>query len=276
MKNLKFDVCWITVNRDCNLRCNFCYAMKTFDSAKTMPIESALKIIDFCCEAKIEKIIIIGGEPTLYREIIRLIKYAKERGLYVSLVTNGVMLSSLSYCKQLIQAKIDEIGISLKGNDEIDFKNITGKDLFSKVLGGMENLKMLSFPFSCSMVITKENLFTFLKGVEFAFNNGCKGVSLSFAYDFCTSKNKDDDYLIKNNPYYFVHSFVSQIDSLNLISNEKWSFESGYPLCIFTDEQIEKFGGHLVTTCQLLNRNGIIFDTDLNILPCNTMHSIKI
>lgn len=276
MKNIKFDVCWITVNRSCNLRCYFCYALNTLESSKTMLFEDALKIVDFCDEANIEKIIIIGGEPTLYCDVVGLIKYAKGKNIKVSIVTNGVMLSSLEYCKSLIEAGIDEIGVSLKGDDKNSFKYITGKDMFGKVIDGMKNLKSLSYPFSCSMVITESNLFTFLNGVKIAFENGCSGVSLSFAYDFCTAKEKDENYLIKNNPYYFIRAFVSQIDKLNEISNEKWSFESGYPLCVFDDTQIKKFGGHLVTTCQLLNNNGIIFDTELNVLPCNTMHLIKL
>ena len=275
MENIKFDVCWITINRSCNLRCSFCYASNTLESSKTMFFKDALKIVDFCHEANVEKIILIGGEPTLYCDVFDLIKYAKVKNIKVSIVTNGVKLSSLEYCKSLIESGIDEIGISLKGNDKNDFKYVTGKDMFVKVIDGMKNLKSLSYPFSCSMVITKSNLFTFLNGVKVAFKNGCNGISLSFAYDFCTSKEKDENYLIKNNPYYFIRAFVSQIDKLNKISNERWSFESGYPLCVFNDRQIKKFGGHLVTTCQLLNRNGIIFDTELCVLPCNTMHLIK-
>ena len=98
---MNLNTCWITLNRVCNLRCFFCYAKNTeYTSSSTMTFENVKAVIDFCKEGNIGHIILIGGEPTVYRELFDVIKYAAENGITSSLVTNGVMLSNIEYCKK--------------------------------------------------------------------------------------------------------------------------------------------------------------------------------
>ena len=274
---MDINTCWLTLNRVCNLRCFFCYAKNTeYSPDSTMTLEKAKKIIDFCKEGNINHIILIGGEPTVYPDLFEVIKYAKDNGITSSLVTNGIKLKKLEYCKNLLDSGITRIDISVKGNDCQDFIRVTEFDKFGDVMSAIQNLNKLNAQFSCSMVITKENVKTFCQGVKNAFDNGAKYMGLSFAYDFCMDENKEKDYLLKNNPYQLITEFVSQIDTLNAITNEKWSIECGFPLCLYSEEQLNKLSSHLVTSCQLLENGGIIFDHELNIIPCNTMFPIKL
>ena len=274
---MNLNTCWITLNRVCNLRCFFCYAKNTeYASSSTMTFENVKAVIDFCKEGNIGHIILIGGEPTVYRELFDVIKYAAENGITSSLVTNGVMLSNIEYCKKLLENGVTNIDISVKGNNIQDFIRVTEFDKFDLVMSAIENLSKLNAEFSCSMVITQENVKTFCEGVENAFKHGAKFVGLSFAYDFCMEEEKDKGYLLKNNPYQLISDFVSQIETLEKITNGNWSLECGFPLCLYTEEQLNKLSPHLVTSCQLLENGGIIFDGELNIIPCNTMFPIKL
>ena len=274
---MNINTCWLTLNRACNLRCFFCYAKNTEYSANsTMTFENAKKIIDFCKEGKIEHIILIGGEPTIYRELFDVIDYASSNGITSSLVTNGLKLNDLEYCKKLLQSGITNIDISVKGNNNQDFIRVTEFDKFDSVMNAVKNLNSLNAEFSCSMVIPKDNVKTFCDGVKNAFEYGGKYVGLSFAYDFCMDLNKDENYLLNNNPYQLIADFVSQIPMLEAITGGNWSLECGFPLCLYTEEQLEKLSSHLVTSCQLLENGGIIFDHELNIIPCNTMFPIKL
>lgn len=274
---MDINTCWLTLNRVCNLRCFFCYAKNTEYSEKsTMVLENAKKIINFCKEGNIEHIILIGGEPTVYPHLMEVIKYASNQNIGTSLVTNGLKLANLEYCKKLIESGITNIDISVKGNNACDFIRVTEFNKFDCVMEAIKNLNLLKAEFSCSMVITRENVKTFCEGVQHAFDNGAKFMGLSFAYEFCTDTQKDDTYLLKNNPYQLIADFMTQIDRLNDITRGNWSLECGFPLCVYNEEQLKKLSPHLVTSCQLLENGGIIFDHELNIIPCNTMFPIKL
>ena len=65
--NVKIDQCTVTLTRNCNLRCSFCYAKKTeYIESNTLEYENLKKIVDFCEDAKVKYIVFTGGEPSVY------------------------------------------------------------------------------------------------------------------------------------------------------------------------------------------------------------------
>lgn len=240
-----------------------------------MSFDNAKKVVDFCEEAGIHNVILIGGEPSLYKELLDLIRYCNLKNIKPCLVTNGVALENIDYCRALVDAGISHIDISLKGNDRADFERVTGFDKLNSVTTAMHNLSSIGFQYTCSMVITSSNVKEFVRGIEYIFNNGGSFVNLSFGYDFCMDEEKDPNYLTNENPFILIKDFMSQIDQLNTLSDGHWSIECGFPLCVYSDKQIKELGVHLTTGCQLLSGNGIIFDPELNVIPCNVMFKIK-
>ncbi|MCC7213033.1 MAG: radical SAM protein [Candidatus Brocadia sp.] len=57
------------------------------------------------------------GEPLLHKHIIDMVKYAKEYGLSVSMLTNGTRLNNL-LAKQLIDLRLDRIIFSFEGSKQ--------------------------------------------------------------------------------------------------------------------------------------------------------------
>ena len=90
------DFLWLEVTRRCNLGCIHCYA----DSSPTVPLHQGVgpedwgRLIDEAAEYGCRKIQFIGGEPTLYPALPRLIRQAaKARFGFIEIYTNGVRLS---------------------------------------------------------------------------------------------------------------------------------------------------------------------------------------
>ena len=78
----------------CNARCKFCFA--TFEDIKsTISLADQCQMIDRLFEAGFTKINFAGGEPTLDKNLGKLIKYAKQLGFTTSIVTNGFRLEEL-------------------------------------------------------------------------------------------------------------------------------------------------------------------------------------
>lgn len=273
MPKMKINQCTITLTRACNLRCNFCYAKKTeYIETSIVEYKNLKKIIDFCNEAKVKFVVFTGGEPTLYPYLLDVLQYikSKENKMYPAIATNGIKLENLEFCKSLINNGIGYIDISLKGKDSDECYKIVGRDCYQQQLKSIRNLSSLSIEFTCSIVITKGNVHSLCETVRNACENGAKQFSFTFIIDNEKSEDTDEAYLIEHSPFALVEAFLSQVDELNAIT-EEWWIEYSFPICVYTEEQLNILEGKLAAPCQIHTENGITFDTDLNLIPCN-MH----
>lgn len=139
---------WLVLTYRCNLRCKMCGQWgekgrtKEFSKDliyKELNYEEYKIIIDDVAKYK-PKVMLIGGEPLLYRDWEKLANYIKSKRLLTEITTNGILLKENAE-KLLI---FDTINISLDGPEEIndEIRGINGG--FLKVMEGikeMENLK---------------------------------------------------------------------------------------------------------------------------------------
>ena len=78
---------------------------------------------------------LFGGEPLLYPDILPLIREIKARGLTCTAITNGGRLEP--YARELVEAGIDSIAVSIDGPPEVH-NRIRGKaDSFQKAAAGV-------------------------------------------------------------------------------------------------------------------------------------------
>ena len=273
MPKMSINQCTVTLTRKCNLRCNFCYAKKTeYMETANLEYENLKRIVDFCNDAKVKFIVFTGGEPTLYPQLIDILQYikSKEHKMLPTIATNGIELEDLQYCKTLIDNGIGYIDISLKGKDSKECCEIVGRDCYQQQLTAIRNLSTLPIEFTCSIVITEDNVYSLCDTVRNAYSNGAKQFSFTFIIDNEKSEYSDEAYLKKQNPFTLINAFLSQIDELNAIT-EEWWIEYSFPICVYTEEQLKLLEGKLASPCQIHIENGITFDTDMNLIPCN-MH----
>lgn len=75
----------------CNFRCRQCFSK--FGTEKLLPVEDWKKIIDNCIAgADVAEFNIAGGEPMLYPGLVELVQYIRDKGVKVSLITNGSLM----------------------------------------------------------------------------------------------------------------------------------------------------------------------------------------
>lgn len=82
----------IHVLEACNFRCRQCFSK--FGTEKLLPVEDWEKIVDNCIAgANVAEFNIAGGEPMLYPGLVELTKYIRNKGVKVSLITNGSLMN---------------------------------------------------------------------------------------------------------------------------------------------------------------------------------------
>lgn len=104
-------VCW-NITSKCNDRCAFCYREK---NSCELDFESQKKVISKIADAGIKKLTFAGGEPLMVPGINDLILYAKEKGLFTSLTTNGILLEGREEECRFLFCHLDWLTLSLDG-----------------------------------------------------------------------------------------------------------------------------------------------------------------
>lgn len=119
---------------------------------KDFSTEEIFNIVDECWNLGTKHFTIHGGEILLMNDLKEIIFYMKQKGLYVNLVTNGILLPQ----------KIDEIRdvdslcISLDGSEEANDAN-RGKGSYKKIIEAIRLAKKANFKFNVQATLTKYN-----------------------------------------------------------------------------------------------------------------------
>jgi MoaA/NifB/PqqE/SkfB family radical SAM enzyme len=121
-----------TTNR-CNLLCTTCprtYA--DLEPPADMSWGLFTRIVDQV--PNIARVVLHGiGEPMLVKELPRMVRYLKDRGAYVLFNTNGTVLTARKG-RELSDAGLDELRVSLDAADARTFLQVRGKDYFNRIV----------------------------------------------------------------------------------------------------------------------------------------------
>ncbi|RJO64360.1 MAG: radical SAM protein [Candidatus Omnitrophota bacterium] len=143
----------------CNNGCLFCYDRENRHLSEKTTEEVKSEIL---AAKKIGKswLNLIGGEPTIRKDICELIAYGKKIGFKkVRISTNGRMLAYDDFARQLIKSGVSEIDFSLHGHSPKVHDYLTDTaGSFQQLVKGIENLKKLGFnQIGTNTTITKQN-----------------------------------------------------------------------------------------------------------------------
>ncbi len=110
MSNIN-KICWNIISK-CNKNCSYCF--RFYEDC--LSYEKNKKILDNIYEMGVKEIVWSGGEPLLYKDIVKLLKKSKEAGIYNSLITNGSLLNETNIQEYL--KYIDKLIVSLDFIDD--------------------------------------------------------------------------------------------------------------------------------------------------------------
>ena len=121
----------------CNFSCLMCpqgVPGRESSFKKVLDLDLYKKIIDDCLDHGLEAVSLHGsGEPTLSKDFIASIEYAKSKGLSCYSFTNGLLLDK-SLSERIVDSGLDFLRISVIGYDRESYKKWMHKDVFDTVL----------------------------------------------------------------------------------------------------------------------------------------------
>ena len=163
----RFFIQWDSTN-DCNLKCSHCYHnregkehAKHSQGRNLMTFEEVKNMIDDLEYTSkrwnmIPRFQISGGEPTMRKDLMKILDYTKKLNMETLLLTNGTLIT-LKKAKELYKRGIKRLQISIDGSKQMH-NTIRKKDYaYDKAMKGINNCSNAGILVTVSMTLMQSN-----------------------------------------------------------------------------------------------------------------------
>lgn len=128
--------------KECNYSCKYCFAKFSDIKEDKLSLDDQKLLIHQIAKSRyFKKINFAGGEPTLSPHLKELIKYAKEKNLKTSVVTNGSIISKEWLCE--VSSYLDILSLSIDSINEQTNLDI-GRHTKQRVVSAKEWMEIAS------------------------------------------------------------------------------------------------------------------------------------
>jgi len=155
----------------CNAACSFCaQRLERHHGARNDPklsLEQWRDLVRQGIALGLSRIIVSGGEPTLYPNIVPLVRFCKEHDLKVTLNTNGIDIQE-ELARSLADAGLDNCMVSLYSHDpnvHDELKGVPGA--YQGAMKTIDLLRKYRIPICFLTVLTNKNLAGLSDYLEF-------------------------------------------------------------------------------------------------------------
>ncbi|EGJ7688475.1 GTP 3',8-cyclase MoaA [Campylobacter jejuni] len=154
----KINYLRISVTQRCNFRCLYCMPKIPFDyqpKENLLSFEELFLFVKAAIDEGIEKIRITGGEPLLRKDLSIFIKMINDykSDIDLAITTNGFLLKD--FAKDLKNAGLKRLNISLDTLDHKKAKTLAQKDILDSVLSGIDEALNLDLKVKLNTVALK-------------------------------------------------------------------------------------------------------------------------
>ena len=238
-KNKKIE---INIGTICNNDCLFCMSGGA-NQAKRNFIDFAV----ICQELKkyrekgYDSVGFLGGEITIYPQVLELINYTKNLGYKnIHIISNARKFSELDFLESLIDHGVTRISVSVHSHKKEIENFLNNRNSYIEQILGVKNLiqlynsNKLKEEVPINIVINKLNYKTLAETIKFFYDLGIREFRLNFIWPEGNALINKDKLLLKYNdfkPYLKKWYLLSKILKINL------ALES-VPFCIIENKKI--------------------------------------
>lgn len=156
----------LNLGYSCNINCRFCYYQKSLKAPKNLTTEEAKKWIKFFRNKGKEKIDFTGGEPTIRKDIIELVRYAKDLDYKtICIITNGIKMSDKNFVYQLADSGLNDVLFSIHGHTAEIHESLTKfNGSFERLIQAIAIAKSISLSYRTNTVVNGVN-YKYLKDI---------------------------------------------------------------------------------------------------------------
>ena len=148
--------CHLWLTRKCNLTCQYCYVYNNnFPELDTEGMKRAIDHIKNVLECNL--VALMGGEPTIRRDLPEIIQYMTDLNMSSYMTTNGFLLTDKKIY-DICEAGLDVLELSFDGMQETSVSQKAGRKRVDTLERLIEFRSVYDLELSVNMVVTKQNL----------------------------------------------------------------------------------------------------------------------
>ena len=139
---IKIEQLNVEIFGGCNFGCTVCPQSDAMggrerDFLKLLPFSLFEKVVNDAMQYGLKAVSLHGsGEPTLHKELEKMVRFASQKGLHVSFFTNGLRLTGQKF-EQLLLAGLSLATVSLIGANRESYRKAMDQDSFDAVLNNL-------------------------------------------------------------------------------------------------------------------------------------------
>lgn len=157
------DIYWYLSFR-CNLACEHCsvFSSPFVDTSQDLDTESALNVVDQMVELNVRTAILSGGEVLFRPDALEIMQACFDRGLRVSLETNGLLISDdlIAFAKAAQEKRLFNMCVSVDGGTPETHDAMRGPNTFKTILANLKKLHDGGIRFDIQCILNKANMAT--------------------------------------------------------------------------------------------------------------------
>lgn len=262
----------IVLTYACNLKCSFCYAAsEVFDRPGTMSLAEGKRSVDFLASIGIQSFTLLGGEPTVYKHLVELVEYSRQKNMGPWVVTNGTQICEEDYAQRLIDAGLKGGCISLHGHsvDEHD-RAVRIPGSYDKAMEAIALAVRRDWPLFPMFTVMNSNMASAMKVVNALIEVGCKKIYINYGIpnivkDLDTGIDATPEALAKLTEELFLKQ--DELGVRFIFNREK----NKVPLCHFNYEILKDMfeAEGIGTGCEAVQGNSVIIEPGGSVLGCS-------
>ncbi|WP_067733207.1 radical SAM/SPASM domain-containing protein [Novosphingobium naphthalenivorans] len=164
---------YVTITRECNLACPYCYQGLSKRRGRHMSIEQIRTLFDKIAAVNSDcYLILTGGEPLMHPDIYEILDFIDGSNFRLTLLTNGIYIDAKMAERLARMKRLDVVQISLDGLTEDISALSRGKGALTKIQAGIEQAIAAKLPFVLAPTLHGRNLHQINEMAEYAVSNG--------------------------------------------------------------------------------------------------------
>lgn len=243
---------YLHITNRCNLNCIGCYSFDcTRNTIDDLTLDDLRNIMDQLRAVGIENITISGGETLIRKDIVDILRYAKEECKFecINIITNGTIRNKDIFLQ--IKDYINDIAVSIDGYDDENPTFIRDNGIFNNVIGTIKLIRDLGLKVVILPTLHNKNIDNMTKYCDLA-----KKLRVSISFSLMTCSNDLEEYI------------PTEAQLLRLSS----CFDGSSDYFDMKEKSIEEYNVIARKNCGA-GKSIISVAADGNIYPCHMMHS---
>jgi MoaA/NifB/PqqE/SkfB family radical SAM enzyme len=162
----------IELTKQCNEVCVHCYLPEEDKkNGKFLPFKKLKDIIDEACEMGLLQVTFTGGEPLLHPDFFEILRYAREKDLMISLLSNLTLITD-KHIELFKDTNLNSTQVSLYSMDSVTHDFITQlHGSFEKTINAIKLFLNNDIPVSISCPVINKNYHHFKDVLKWAEEN---------------------------------------------------------------------------------------------------------